>query len=484
MTKQEVIELVKSGRLRGFLTPEAARYAINIEEMGTYTGIVLVNPDMKEAAYPVFNLDRAMERLQYIDTPEETAEILAGTINRFLQTAPKSSDININGLREKLSNYNAAKPYIFMDAVSHKYNNDRAVIHEINGMKFVPKIMISDEERMRAVSPVPKDWLIEQGISEDRLIDDAISNTANITHASIKSINEVITSIDDSLEIPYLPEMIVVTSESKAGGASVILDDNVRQQVSSLYEGKDFFVIPSSTHEVITVPVNNFFTPDSDTLKPNENVLGAIKQLIAKNDIDVYILSAYLSDSHYALDEKNAWLDKYLPELPQEKRLFVPCGTDKSIVVPGHIKHDDYLLDDYTKNLSEWEPPARGIKLINGINHTNGTWQVSDVPIAFEEINGSAHGYYSHATDSIAIQSGMSESQTLKTMIHEIAHSILHNDNVADAKEKDRQTKEVEAESVAYTVCKHFGIDSSDYSFGYIAGWSANKELNELKSSL
>ena len=110
--------------------------------------------------------------------------------------------------------------------------------------------------------------------------------------------------------------------------------------------------------------------------------------------------------------------------------------------------------------------------------------QVSDVPIAFEEINGSAHGYYSHATDSIAIQSGMSESQTLKTMIHEIAHSILHNDNVADAKEKDRQTKEVEAESVAYTVCKHFGIDSSDYSFGYIAGWSADKELNELKSSL
>ena len=110
-------------------------------------------------------------------------------------------------------------------------------------------------------------------------------------------------------------------------------------------------------------------------LKPNENVLGAIKQLIAQNDIDVYILSAYLSDSHYALYEKNAWLDKYLPELPQEKRLFVPCGTDKSVVVPGRIKHDDYLLDDYTKNLSEWEPPARGIKLINGINRTNGTWQ-------------------------------------------------------------------------------------------------------------
>lgn len=298
MTKQEVIELVKSGRLRGFLTPEAARYAINIEEMGTYTGIVLVNPDMKEAAYPVFNLDRAMERLQYIDTPEETAEILAGTINRFLQTAPKSSDININGLREKLSNYNAAKPYIFMDAVSHKYNNDRAVIHEINGMKFVPKIMISDEERMRAVSPVPKDWLIEQGISEDRLIDDAISNTANITHASIKSINEVISSIDDSLEIPYLPEMIVVTSESKAGGASVILDDNVRQQVSSLYEGKDFFVIPSSTHEVITVPVNNFFTPDSDTLKGIMGMISEVNDTLDNEEILGYSVSIYNAKNH------------------------------------------------------------------------------------------------------------------------------------------------------------------------------------------
>lgn len=110
-------------------------------------------------------------------------------------------------------------------------------------------------------------------------------------------------------------------------------------------------------------------------LKPNENVVGAVKQLIAKNDIDVYILSAYLSDSSYALNEKNAWLDKYLPELLHEKRLFVPCGTDKSVAVPGHIKQNDYLLDDYTKNLSEWEPPAKGIKLINGINHTNGTWQ-------------------------------------------------------------------------------------------------------------
>lgn len=157
-------------------------------------------------------------------------------------------------------------------------------------------------------------------------------------------------------------------------------------------------------------------------LKPNENVLGAIKQLIADNDIDVYILSAYLTDSRYALEEKNAWLDKYLPELPQEKRLFVPCGTDKSVAVPGLIRPDDYLLDDYTKNLSEWEPPARGIKLINGINHTNGTWQGDKIQFthAPEELSsmisdvmkGWTHFYEDRiVTDSVTMHSTKNDNR-------------------------------------------------------------------------
>ena len=83
----------------------------------------------------------------------------------------------------------------------------------------------------------------------------------------------------------------------------------------------------------------------------------------------------------------------------------------------------------------------------------------------------------------------MSESQTLKTMVHEVAHSMLHNkeinrDDLIEEPAKDRNTKEVEAESVAYTVCQHFGIDTSDYSFGYIVGWSSGKDMKELKSSL
>lgn len=157
-------------------------------------------------------------------------------------------------------------------------------------------------------------------------------------------------------------------------------------------------------------------------LKPNENVLGAIKQLIADNDFDVYILSAYLTDSRYALEEKNARLDKYLPELPQEKRLFVPCGTDKSVAVPGLIRPDDYLLDDYTKNLSEWEPPAKGIKLINGINHTNGTWQGDKIQFthAPEELSsmisdvmkGWTHFYEDRiVTDSVTMHSTKNDNR-------------------------------------------------------------------------
>ena len=114
---------------------------------------------------------------------------------------------------------------------------------------------------------------------------------------------------------------------------------------------------------------------------------------------------------------------------------------------------------------------------------------IAPVPIGFEDIPGDSKGYFHTEEKRIAVQENMSESQTLKTMVHEVAHSMLHNkeinrDDLMEAPAKDRNTKEVEAESVAYTVCQHFGIDTSDYSFGYIAGWSSGKEMKELKSSL
>ena len=111
---------------------------------------------------------------------------------------------------------------------------------------------------------------------------------------------------------------------------------------------------------------------------------------------------------------------------------------------------------------------------------------VSPVPIEMEEIAGESKGYFDREARRIAVQENMSESQTLKTMIHEVAHSMLHNKEVEQDEQarKDRNTKEVEAESIAYTVCQHFGVDTSEYSFGYIAGWSSGRDTKELKSSM
>jgi antirestriction protein ArdC len=111
----------------------------------------------------------------------------------------------------------------------------------------------------------------------------------------------------------------------------------------------------------------------------------------------------------------------------------------------------------------------------------------SPVPIGIEDIKSGAKGYYEQVEKRIAIQGGMSELQTLKTAIHEIAHARLHDiDRIApkDVQRPDRDTREVEAESVAFTVCNYYGLDTSDYSFGYIAGWSGDKELATLKASL
>lgn len=106
-------------------------------------------------------------------------------------------------------------------------------------------------------------------------------------------------------------------------------------------------------------------------LQPQENVVRATKALAADSDNEVFILSAVLSEQ--AKKEKDAWLDQYLPEIATGHRLYPMCGTDKAKAVVGGVRADDILIDDYTKNLMAW--PGIGIKLLNGINHTKGTWK-------------------------------------------------------------------------------------------------------------
>ena len=137
------------------------------------------------------------------------------------------------------------------------------------------------------------------------------------------------------------------------------------------------------------------------------------------------------------------------------------------------------------------ELPSLGVDELTGKVDSYGKLlsaltEACPVPIGFEQIESGAKGYYHTTEHRIALQEGMSEAQTVKTLIHEMAHQRLHSHEKEKPKEErlSARSKEVEAESVAYTVCQHFGIDTSDYSFGYIAGWSSGKETAELKESL
>lgn len=123
-------------------------------------------------------------------------------------------------------------------------------------------------------------------------------------------------------------------------------------------------------------------------LLPQTNVIDGIRFIIENyTEVEVFVLSAVLSDSPYAIPEKNAWLDKYLPEVDVEHRLYPKCGESKKEFLErekGGIKQNDFLLDDYSQNLHSWDPPAKGIKVMNGINGKNGTWTKDKVSIEIE----------------------------------------------------------------------------------------------------
>ena len=180
---------------------------------------------------------------------------------------------------------------------------------------------------------------------------------------------------------------------------------------------------------------------------------------------------------------------------PQTGKAFIgkdgkPVTEEKEITIPAFK-----VVSVFDVSQTEGrEIPDIAVNMLTGdVEHYKEVFaaleKTSPVPVGFEKIEGGAHGYYHLEDKRIALDEGMSELQTLKTLIHEIAHAKLHdidlNAPLEDLENRpDRRTREVQAESIAYTVCQHYGLDTSDYSFGYVAGWSAGRELAELKSSL
>ena len=194
-----------------------------------------------------------------------------------------------------------------------------------------------------------------------------------------------------------------------------------------------------------------------------------------------------LAPAPYKIKEERDKIDPVTGEMTFDEN-GMPQKEEVEVTIPAFRAVSVF---DVSQTDGKPIPELEALELLSTVegyeDFVNALMFVSPVPIGFEDIPGDSKGYFHTEEKRIAIQENMSESQTLKTMVHEVAHSMLHNKEVNQdilAPAKDRNTKEVEAESVAYTVCQHFGIDTSDYSFGYIAGWSSGKDMTELKSSL
>lgn len=284
----------------------------------------------------------------------------------------------------------------------------------------------------------------------------------------------------------------------------------VAEQNTEYASGKDYYEMKKAELKEITDKleqgVAEIFT--SDRYKEMLDMFAKFPEYSANNALLIMLQkpNAQLCQSYTGW--KN--MDRYVKKGEKGIKILAPTPYTVQKDVPKLDAGGKQLLDHDGEPVMETkEYKVMGFKVVNtfdisqtegkelptiGVEELSGDVQnygkmfqalldVCPVPITFEKIKGGAKGYYSLAEDRIAIREGMSEVQTLKTAIHEMAHQKLHSD-MKNNMNQTRNSKEVEAESVAYTVCQHYGIDTSDYSFSYVVGWSKDKDTPELKASL
>ena len=286
---------------------------------------------------------------------------------------------------------------------------------------------------------------------------------------------------------PVIP--IVLTSEKPAEKLKEITD-RLEQGITELFESeryREYLRVMSKFHNY---SFNNTLLIAMQ--KPDASLVAgfsAWKNNFGRNVMKGQKGIKIIAPSPYKVKQEMKKIDPHTQQpiigkdgkpVTEEKEITIPAYKVVSIFDVSQTEGKelpDIAVDELTGDVERYRDFFAALE------------KTSPVPIGFEQIPGSSHGYYHLEDKRIAIQEGMSELQTLKTAIHEIAHAKLHDiDLNAPENEQqprvDRRTREVEAESVAYTVCQHYGLDTSDYSFGYVAGWSSGRELSELKSSL
>jgi antirestriction protein ArdC len=286
---------------------------------------------------------------------------------------------------------------------------------------------------------------------------------------------------------PVIP--IVLTSEKPADKLKEITD-RLEQGIMELFDSdryKEYLRVMSKFHNY---SFNNTLLiamqkPDASLVAGFQSWKNNFKRNVVKGEKGIKILAP----SPFKIKQEMEKIDPATQEpvigvdgkpVKEEKEITIPAFKVVSVFDVSQTEGKelpDIAVDMLTGDVECFKDVFAALE------------KTSPVPIGFEKIEGNSHGYYHLEEKRIAIDEGMSELQTIKTAIHEIAHAKLHDIDPNAPKEEragrpDRRTREVQAESVAYAVCQHYGLDTSDYSFGYVAGWSSGRELDELKSSL
>ena len=285
---------------------------------------------------------------------------------------------------------------------------------------------------------------------------------------------------------PVIP--IVLTSEKPAEKLKEITD-RLEQGIAELFDSeryKEYLKVMSKFHNysfrnTVLIAMQK---PDASLVAGFSAWKNNFERNVMKGQKGIKIIAP----SPYKIKQEMQKIDPHTQKpiigkdgkpVTEEKEITIPAYKVVSVFDVSQTEGKelpDIAVDELTGDVDRYKDFFAALE------------KTSPVPIAFENIEGGSHGYYHLEDKRIAINEGMSELQTLKTAIHEIAHAKLHdvdlNAPLEEQNRVDRRSREVQAESVAYTVCQHFGLDTSDYSFGYVAGWSSGKEMTELKASL
>lgn len=305
--KNEVLKLFKTGEIKGYMPPETATLEIHVETMGDYTGAVFINPGKHDAgkALQVLNLDMLYEQVKECDDIVEAGVKAASIVESFRKNT-YVPDMDFTQLPEMMKDYDKISSRVHLSAVSPSYKNDRTVIFNVNGMHFVPKILLAQSENESMLTTIPASAIKDMGLTEKEFYDKVSVNTKNVLKPEIRKMSEVLTGYDNDMP-DYLKEdtgMIVVTSENKArGAAALMLDDSVLSQVAEMYNGKNYYIIPSSISEFLAMPVDGF-------LQENAQTIAGLTQMVEEVNETGVALDEILSYNVYHYDTEKHKLEK------------------------------------------------------------------------------------------------------------------------------------------------------------------------------